>query len=131
MKALVVEDDFICRKLLRELLSTYGECDIASNGEEAVDAFEYALENRDPYQLVCLDIMMPRMDGQEALRRIRALEQERGIYGDAEAKVLMISALDDPKTVIDAYYQGGATSFVAKPIVKESLLNELGAFGLL
>ena len=49
------------------------------DGMEAVDAFMMALEDGEPYDLVCLDIMMPVMDGYQALMGIRNLES-KGIF---------------------------------------------------
>ncbi len=131
MKTLIVEDDFISRRILKEMLSPYGECDIAIDGEEAVQAFRIALDESAPYDLVCMDIMMPNMDGQEALRLIRALEKERGGSAAKETKVIMTTALGDPKTVVEAFYKGGVTSYLVKPIGKQKLLQELRNFGLI
>lgn len=131
MKALVVEDDFASRKLLQKILSPYGEVDIAVNGLEAIDAFSRALGESSPYDLVCMDIMMPEMDGQAALKRIRAIEREQRIPPLQEAKVIMTTALDDPKNVVEAYYKGGATSYVPKPIDKQMLLHLLKNLGLI
>ncbi|MCA1987263.1 MAG: response regulator, partial [Desulfovibrio sp.] len=66
MRVLIVEDDFTSRKLMQTILSPYGDCDVAVNGREAVEAFQNALNSAKPYDLVCMDIMMPEMDGQEA-----------------------------------------------------------------
>ena len=131
MKVLIVEDDFTSRKLLQTILAPYGECDIAVNGREAVDAFQSALDQKSGYDLVCMDIMMPEMDGQRALREIRNLEKKHGIAEDKEAKIIMTTALDDPKNVVEAYYKGGATSYVTKPIDKPMLLHLLGNLGLI
>ena len=68
---------------------------------------------------------MPEMDGQEALKKIRALEKGQGINPVNEVKVIMTTALDDPKNVVEAYYKGGATSYVPKPIDKHMLLHLL------
>jgi len=125
MRVLIVEDDFTSRKLLQMILSPYGECDIAVNGEECVDAFKLALDEDKAYDLVCLDIMMPHKDGHQALKEIRALEKERGIPSSAEAKVVMTTALDDPKNVVEAYYKGGATSYIPKPLDKHMFLHLL------
>ena len=76
MKVLVVEDDQTSRRFLETLFSRLGECETACNGREAVDAFRLALQDGRRYDVVCMDIMMPEMDGQEALRQIRALEKE-------------------------------------------------------
>lgn len=131
MRTLIVEDDFISRRILKEILSSHGDCDIAIDGKEAVQAFRMALDEKKPYELICMDIMMPNMDGQEALKKIRDIEQERGITGSREVKVIMTTALDDPKNVVEAYYKGGATSYVVKPINKGRLLGQIRTFGLL
>ena len=93
MKILLAEDDFVTRKFMTNFLSKYGECDVTVDGMEAVDAFMMALEDDDPYDLVCLDIMMPAMDGYQALMGIRNLEKERNIPKEKEAKVIMTTAL--------------------------------------
>ena len=67
MKILLAEDDFVTRKFMVNFLSKYGECDVTVDGMEAVDAFMMALEDDEPYDLICLDIMMPVMDGYQAL----------------------------------------------------------------
>jgi two-component system chemotaxis response regulator CheY len=131
MRILVAEDDFISRRLIKDILIPYGECDIVVDGEEAVKAFQLAWDEKKPYDLVCLDIMMPNVNGQEALRRIRVVEKEKGVQGPKEAKVIMITVLDDPKTVVEALHKGGATSYIVKPISKGKLLDELRSLGLI
>ena len=131
MRVLIVEDDFISRKLLQRLLGHYGECDIAVNGEEAVEAFKMSLDDNSAYDLICMDIMMPGMDGQQALKEIRILEKDKGIPESESVKVMMTTALDDPKNVVESLYKGGAASYVVKPIDKAKLLEEVRKFGLL
>jgi two-component system chemotaxis response regulator CheY len=125
MRALIVEDDFTSRKLLQSILAPYAECDMAVNGIEALEAFEAAAREGAPYDLVCMDIMMPEMDGQEALKRIRSLERSLGVSSSEETKVIMTTALDDPKNVVEAYYKGGATSYVPKPIDRQLFIHLL------
>lgn len=121
MRILIVEDEFTSRKLLTALLSDFGECDTANDGVECVDIFRQALSDGRPYDLLCMDIMMPNKDGHQALKEIRAIEQEQGIRASDEAKVIMVTALNDPKTVVKAYYKGGAAAYLPKPIEVESL----------
>ena len=125
MKILIVEDEITSRKLMQSMLAPYGECSSASNGKEAVETFKAAVEEGAPFDLICMDIMMPEMDGQEALKKIRALERQKEITTSDEVKVVMITALDDPKNVVEAYYKGGATSYVPKPIDRQLFINLL------
>ena len=95
MKILLAEDDFATRKFMASFLSKYGECDITVDGMEAVDAFMMALEDGEPYDLVCLDIMMPVMDGYQALMGIRNLEKQRNVPEDKAVKVIMTTVLNE------------------------------------
>ncbi len=131
MRILIVEDDIISRKILLNLLSPFGECDLAVDGQEAVTAVKLALGDSRPYDLVCMDIMMPRINGQEALRQIRVLEAEKGVDETNAAKVIMTTAVDDIKQVTKAFYKGGASSYFVKPIDQEKLIAELRIVGLL
>lgn len=131
MKTLIVEDDFICRTLIQEILSPYGICHVASNGNEALEAFNKALEDNDPFDLICLDIMMPVMDGQEALQHVRAMEQKKGIGGADLVNVIMTTALSDPKNIMKAFMKGQCESYLTKPITKESLLEQCKKLGLI
>ncbi|MBF0498115.1 MAG: response regulator [Deltaproteobacteria bacterium] len=129
MKVLIVEDEFVCRKLLQSLLAPYGTCDVAANGQEAVQAFTLARQRKELYDLILMDIVMPEMDGHEALREIRELEKTMGVTGSEEVKVIMITALDDPKNVVKAFYEGGAISYIAKPVDRGKLNAAIKALG--
>ncbi len=129
MKTLIVEDDFTSRVLLQEILKCHGPCHVAVNGQEAVTAVAGALEAGEHYDLICLDIMMPEMDGQEALQQIRALEEARGILSSAGAKIVMTTALNDMKNVGNAF-NNLCDGYLVKPIEKSRLQDELIKFGL-
>ena len=128
MKILLAEDDYVTRKAMDSFLSKYGECDVTVDGMEAVDAFMLALEEDDPYDLVCLDIMMPVMDGYQALMGIRNLEKERDIPKEKQVKVIMTTALNDEKNVKMAF-ELVCTIYSGKPIDQvrfEQALKKLG-----
>ena len=131
MKILIVDDDFMIRRILKDILWPFGDCDVVTDGSEALQAFRLAWEENAPYDLICMDIMMPDMDGQQSLREIRALEEKLEIEQTDEVKVVMVSALDDPKNVVQAFSKGGATSYIVKPIEKEKLLSEIRRLGLI
>ena len=124
MKTLIVEDDFTSRLLIQEFLRGYGVSHIAVNGREAVEAVAAALDSGEPYQLICLDIMMPGMTGQQALKEIRELEESRGIFSSDGSKIIMTTAMNDIQSKIDAF-AGLCDAYLTKPIHKEHLLREL------
>jgi two-component system, chemotaxis family, chemotaxis protein CheY len=130
MKTLIVEDDFTSRVLLYELLRPFGEPHVAVNGEEALMAYRMSLESDAPYDLMCLDIMMPKMDGQHALKEIRRLEDEGGILVGRGVKVIMTTALEDKDNVLTAFREL-CDAYLVKPISKQKLLEQLRAFGLI
>jgi two-component system, chemotaxis family, chemotaxis protein CheY len=131
MRILITEDDFTSRLVLQGILSKFGEVHIAVHGKECLDAFRLSLETGKSYDLICLDIMMPEMDGHRALKEIRRLESETGIKRGQEVKILMTTVLDDPKNVFEAYYRGGATSYLVKLVHATSVMQELHHFGLI
>ena len=130
MRILLAEDDFVTRKFMTGFLSKYGECDVTVDGMEAVDAFMMALEDGEPYDLVCLDIMMPVMDGYQALMGIRNLEKERNIPQEQAAKVIMTTALNEEKNVKMAF-ELGCSVYSGKPIDQERFEQALKKFGLI
>jgi two-component system chemotaxis response regulator CheY len=127
MRILIAEDDFASRKFMLRFLSKYGECDITVDGEEVVEAFTMALEENEGYDLVCLDIMMPNLDGYQALKKIREIEKEKGIPEEKMAKIIMTTALNEGKNVTKAF-ELGCTAYAGKPIDQkkfEKILKKL------
>jgi len=129
MKILIVEDDFTSRKLLHKLLLPFGDADLAVNGREALNAFRVALEEGAPYALVCLDIMLPELDGQAVLKELRALEAQRGLTGLDGCKVIMTTALNDGKNIMQAF-KSQCEGYLIKPIDRQKLLDQLQELGL-
>ena len=125
IKILLVEDDFGSRKLMQKLLAPFGDCDIAVDGEEAIDAFKIAWEEKTPYEVIFLDIMMPRLDGQQALQQLRKVEKEMRIPEADEVKVIMTTVLEDSKNVMKAFRDGRAVAYLVKPINSDKLLGEM------
>ena len=124
MRTLIVEDDFTSRLLLQSLLSHYGECHIAVNGKEAVDAFRASQASGQGYDLICMDIMMPEMDGQAAVKEIRALEEADGTLSTHGVKIIMTTALDDVKNVVQSF-QSLCDAYLFKPIDTTKLLGKI------
>jgi two-component system, chemotaxis family, chemotaxis protein CheY len=121
MKTLIVEDEFTSRLLLQHILAPYGECHTAVTGKEGVYAFHVALEAGQPYDLVCLDIKMPEMDGHKALQEMRAMEAAKGILPPNGTKIVMTTAVASEKNVVAAYREH-CDGYLIKPIDKAKLL---------
>ncbi len=123
MRFLIVDDDPCCRLLLKAMLENYADCDLAFDGSEAVEAVRLSLQDERPYDLICLDIMMPGIDGHEALSRIRQLEKEHGIHGSDGAKVIMTTALEDARHCVQSFREG-CEAYVTKPLTREEILDQ-------
>lgn len=130
MKILIAEDDMMSRKFLYKFLSKYGECDITVDGMEAIDAFLLALKDKKPYDLVCLDIMMPKVDGLKALKIIRDLEAQNGIEENMRVKIIMTTALAETKYVYGSF-DAGCEAYATKPIDTAKFLEVVEKLGLL
>lgn len=130
MKILIVDDLTENIKVLHGLLEGQGPCDLVTNGREALDMFDAAIRDNDPYDLVLLDIMMPGKDGQEVLREMRAKEDECGISGKDESAIIMVTAVDSPRHVLDAFFKGGCTDYIEKPVSRDVLFNKLRGYHL-
>ena len=130
MKTLIVEDDFVSRKLISHMLMPLGECDLAANGKEAIEAFNLALEDWKPYTLVCLDITMPEMNGHAVLQVMRKIEEKNNIAKANRTKVIMTTASADRENVMAAV-KAECDGYLVKPIVRQKLMEKLIELGLL
>ena len=130
MKVLIAEDDFARRKFMLRFFEKYGECDVTVDGKEAVEAYKMAVECGEPYDLICLDIMMPEMDGHQALKTIRKIEEENGVSEDDRIKIVMTTALSETRHVTKAF-ENGCTAYAGKPINQDKLEAMLKKFKLI
>ena len=130
MKTLIVEDDFTSRLLLQSLLSSHGECHTVANGYEAIKAFGLATDHGTPYDLVCMDIMMPGMTGQETVRSLRSMEEDRQIASHLSAKIIMTTGLSRPKDVSESF-KSLCDAYLTKPLDGRQLVECLRSCHLL
>ena len=86
MRILIAEDDLISRTIMKKYLSHFGECDVAVDGDEAVNLFRIATAEGRPYSLVTLDIMMPKLSGQNVLKSIREIEASKKNFRKRQRK---------------------------------------------
>lgn len=128
MKILIVEDDMVSRKFLNKYLKQYGDCDMVVDGLEAIDAYLISVKEAQPYDLICLDIMMPKVDGVKVLKAIRDLEDQNKVPIEKRSKIIMTTALGETQ-IVKAAFDMGCDAYASKPIdidkFKE-VLNKLG-----
>jgi two-component system chemotaxis response regulator CheY len=124
MRTLIVEDDFTSRLLLQTFLLSYGDCHIAVNGKEAVAAFRSSQDSGKRYDLICMDIMLPEMDGQAAIREIRSMEEAGGTLSSNGVKIIMTTAVDDVKSVVKSF-SSLCDAYLFKPIDTRKLLGHI------
>lgn len=130
MRILIAEDDLVSRKVIFKFLSSYGECDITIDGMEALEVFMMAWDEGKPYDLICLDIMMPELDGIKTLKTIREIENQKGVEEEKRAKIIMTTALNDKETVSNAF-DTGCEAYAAKPLNMGKMVDVMKKLGLL
>ena len=130
MKILIAEDDRVSRTFMEKFMSAYGQCDIAVDGMEAIDLFMEALKRKEPYDLACLDIMMPKVDGIKLVKVIRTMEKQQGVAAEDRVRIIMMTALADVDYV-DRAFALGCDAYASKPIDTARVEEVLRKLGLL
>lgn len=130
-KVLIVEDSELQADMLNYNLDNLGLKNItrATNGVHALELFENALLDGSRYSLVFLDIVMPEMDGQEALMRMRAMEKKAGISDENKTTIIMTTSLSSPEDMITALLEGDCTDYIVKPVTEDLLRLMLIKYG--
>jgi two-component system chemotaxis response regulator CheY len=129
MKILVAEDDFVSQLLMKEYLRDYGSVNLAVTGREAVALASAALAAGEPFDLICLDVMMPEMDGQQALREIRAAEATITESHCKRSKIVMTTALTERSAILQAF-QSQCDGYLVKPFDRASVVATLAEIGI-
>jgi len=131
MKCLIADDEITSRFLLQNMMAEFFSCDTALNGKEAIQAFESAHQEGQPYDLICMDVIMPEIDGHQALKLIREKEQHLHLTSEKQAKVILISALIESEIVKDVLTSEQQNAYLAKPVIRQKLVDQLQIFGLI
>ena len=130
MRSLVIEDDPTSRLFLKRFLERYGEVVIAGDGQHGLYSFYEGLETEKPFDLVCLDLSMPNMDGMQALNLIRKAEDQRGISNEAGSKIVIVTSTTESKVILQSF-RSGCAAFMSKPFNSGKFKRQLRDFGLI
>lgn len=129
MRILIVEDDSGFSKLMTKYLAEVGECEVVPNGKQALDVFRKSFREQYPIDLICLDIMMPQMNGHETLQSIREVEKREGVPMGQGVKILMVSALSDMSNIMKSFLEL-CDGYMTKPLGRVELMEKLEEIGL-
>ncbi len=124
MRSLIVDDSMTNAKMLKSFLSPFGECDIATDGKEAIEVYTNSIESDTLYRLICLDIMMPEMNGHAVLSKLRQIEDENNIPSRNKAKIIMVSGAPLKENLINAF-KSRCDAYLPKPFSKNGLFRHL------
>lgn len=112
-RILIVEDSVTSRDLLQEILKDVADCDCAESGLAAVYIYNRALETKEFYDVIILDIGLPEISGISLLKKIRESEKSVGIPFGEGVSIIMITA--HKERFLEAY-DNGCNDYVTKPI---------------
>lgn len=127
MKILVVDDQMTTRMLLRCMLENYGEVVEANCGRDGVGVFREALSGAAPFQLVCVDLGLPDIDGNAVLEQLRAAEIEHQVAAPATIVVVTGTVSDAAR---DGALERSADAFLTKPVSYEDVFALLARVGV-
>ncbi len=112
-RILIVEDNQALQTFLCEVLSDYS-CDVADNGAQALELLQAAQAEESPYHLLLTDLMMPVLDGNELIHRLRSDDQW------AALRIVVLSARNQPTEKLNLL-RSGVDDFLTKPFSPEEL----------
>ena len=128
MKILIAEDDRMSRTFLAKFLAPAGKVDVAQDGMEALDLFMDAMKANDPYDLFCLDIMMPKVDGLKVLKVVRAMEEQQGVPPEKHLPIIMMTAIAE-NDYVDRAFELGCDAYASKPVELDQLEEVIKSLG--
>jgi len=125
LKTLIVDDEAVSRKKLEKIMGTISECLTADDGKKGIAFYEEAIEKKNPFDLLTIDISMPGMSGLKVLNEIRRKEQTLKIPKAKRSKIIMVTSRMNTAT-IKKCIKLGCNGYLTKPINKYQLFKSLG-----
>jgi two-component system, chemotaxis family, chemotaxis protein CheY len=129
-RILIVDDSTSIRESFTDILSPLATCEVATNGQEAVDLVKRTINKGGRFDLVLMDIIMPEKDGLSAVKEIREFESSRGRTGADCLTIIIVTTIREPSRILVAQYECGADAYITKPFTRETVLQTLCNNGL-
>lgn len=128
MKALVVDDCAVSTATISKLLKNYGTVETTDSGQAGLDLLSEAAKSDAPFDVLCVDINMPGMDGFELLKRLKGMPRETA-QSDKTMKVFMTTGQNEIRLVLRAM-EHGCSGYLVKPISEDNLATEMAKIGV-
>jgi two-component system chemotaxis response regulator CheY len=129
-RILIVDDSTSIREKFTDILSPLATCEVATNGQEAVELVKRTINKGGGFDLVLMDIIMPEKDGLTAVKEIRDFEKSKGCAESDCLKIVIVTTIKEPSRILIAQYDCGADAYITKPFTKETVLQTLRNNGL-
>ena len=126
MRSLIGDDEFVALSKMVAMLEPFGQCDAATNAEQALELYRKALEEACPYRLVTIDINLPGTSGLSLLGLLQAEDRRRNV---PRARKLVVTAESTASNVLAAL-SGECDGFLVKPVRRGILTAKLADLGL-
>lgn len=129
MKILIVDDEKISRNILLKKLEHIGDSIAVDDGFKALAEFDKAVKNKTLFDLIALDVSMPKMDGKQLLSKIRKKEKALKIVKKDQVKIIMVTSRMNVSTIKECI-KLGCNGYLLKPVNKYQLMETLAHMGL-
>jgi two-component system chemotaxis response regulator CheY len=125
MRVLTIEDDPTAQMVLKNILCKFADVTESANGEEGLQTFCAALKDGNGFDLVCLDIGLPDVQGNDLLRMLRKTEAEN----PAKPSVVLVMTASHEIQIVQKMITLGADGYFVKPVNRVKLVVRLRELG--
>lgn len=110
---LIIDDDALCRRMLQTHLSRYGRCEMAENGKDGFNLYQEALATSNPYELICVDLIMQDTNGHRLIREIRDYENDQPTF--SHTTIFAVISVDSAYDKSELLRKEVCESYIVKP----------------
>jgi len=130
MKILIVEDEYTSRMIIKSSLEKYGTCSIKANGTDTLKTIREAYQKNEPFDLICMDINLPDINGLKLVEKIRTIEINKDIPVEKQTKIFIITGHANKDAIKEAS-ELKCNEFIVKPISEQKLKECIEKHGIM